>query len=455
MSFNKDFYWGCATSSYQIEGGDREDGRGLNIWDVFGKDEGRILDGHTGEIACDHYHRFKEDVDIMAALGLKAYRFSINWARVMPDGFGKVNEKGIKFYSDLIDYLLEKGITPFVTLYHWELPYEIHKRGGWMNPDIVEWFGDYAALISDRFSDRVTHFFTLNEPQVFIGLGYNTGEHAPGLKCTLTDQLIMHQNVLKAQGRGVQRLREKAHQPLEVGFAPTGSMNYPASDDPKDIEACRMHFFSQDPRLERWAWSVSAWSDPVILGSFPEDFLERYEAFMPHYTDADMKLISEPTDIYGQNMYNGHEIRMGENGQPETVERKVGFPITGNNWPVTPDSMYWGPRFLYERYKKPLYITENGCCYPDFVSLDGRVHDSDRVNFLQKYLGRLEDVTEEIDLRGYFEWSLLDNFEWNFGYRDRFGIVYVDYETQERTLKDSAYWYRDFIKSRTKNQKKK
>ena len=446
MSYQKDFAWGCATSSYQIEGAYNEDGKGLNIWDVFCQDKGRVFEGHTGNIACDHYHLFKKDVELMASLGLKAYRFSINWARVLPEGTGRINEKGVAFYNELIDCLLAHNITPYITLYHWELPYELHKQGGWLNPNIVEWFGEYAALVSERFSDRVTNYFTINEPQVFIGLGYITGEHAPGLKCTLTDQLIMHQNVLKAHGRAVQKLREKAHQPIKIGIAPTSSMCYPKTESKEDIEAARQAIFSIPEDRYRWAWNVTAWSDPVILGSFPDEFLKRFESVMPHYSQEDMKLISEPTDIYGQNIYNGIEIRCGEDHKPEYIKRDVGFPYTANNWPITPKSLYWGHYFLYERYKKPIYITENGCASPDFKSFDGKIHDGGRINFLERYLTEMEKVTDKIDLRGYFQWSLLDNFEWHCGYRDRFGITYVDFETQERTLKDSALWYKEYIK---------
>lgn len=239
MSFRENFTWGAATSAYQIEGAVHEDGKGLHIWDVYTSEPGHIFENHTGEVACDHYHRFREDVKIMKEMGLKAYRFSIDWSRVLPEGTGKVNEKGIAFYNALIDELTANGIEPFVTLYHWELPYELYKRGGWMNPQIVEWFGDYARLVAERFSDRVKNFFTINEPQCFIGLGFVTGEHAPGLKCPLKDTFEMAHNVLKAHGRAVQRLRHYGKQPLNIGFAPTGSMCYPKSDSPEDIEAAR------------------------------------------------------------------------------------------------------------------------------------------------------------------------------------------------------------------------
>lgn len=445
MGFRKDFVWGAATSSYQIEGATGEDGKGMDIWEVYSKEPGRIYEGQTGAVACDHYHRYPEDVTIMKKMGLKAYRFSINWSRILPEGTGSVNEKGIAFYSKLIDALLEAGIEPYITLYHWELPYELYKKGGWMNEAIVEWFGDYAALISERFSDRVTHFFTLNEPQCFIGLGFLSGQHAPGLKAPVRDTFQMAHNVLKAHGRAVQKLRWKAKQPIQVGYAPTAGMVYPATDRLEDIEAAKRCLFGL-PELKNWTWNVAWWSDPVILGHYPEEGLERYEAYLPRITGEDMRLISQPIDLYGQNIYNGKCVRMGPDGEPMVVKRYDGFPRTANNWPVTPDCLYWGPKFLYERYQKPIVITENGMSCHDMISLDGRVHDPDRIDFLARYLGALKEaVSEGIDIRGYFLWSLLDNFEWNFGYMERFGLIYVDYPSQKRIWKDSAFWYQKVI----------
>ena len=445
MAFRDDFVWGVATSSYQVEGAYKEDGKGLNIWDVFTHDEGRVFENHTGDIACDHYHRYKEDVALMKEMGVQAYRFSIDWARVLPEGTGKVNEKGMAFYSDLIDTLLEAGIEPYVTLYHWELPYELYKKGGWMNDEIVEWFGDYAALIAERFSDRVTKFFTINEPQCFVGLGCLTGEQAPGIKAPVRDTFAMAHNVMKAHGRAVQRLRAHAKQPIEIGYAPTCGMTYPLTDKPEDIEAARQSLFSIGD-INRWTWNVSWWSDPVLLGHYPEAERKRFEKYLPKITDADLKLMSEPIDFYGHNIYNGKCIRMGEDGKPEEVKRYPGFPKTAANWPVTPECLHWGIKFLYERYQKPIYITENGVSCHDVVSLDGKVHDPNRIDFLARYLKALKQASEEgADVRGYFQWSLLDNFEWSCGYSERFGMVYVDFETQQRILKDSAYWYRDLI----------
>lgn len=447
MGFSKDFVWGAATSAYQIEGGVCGEGKGEHIWDIYVRESGHVYEGHTGKIACDHYHRFREDVRMMKEIGLTAYRFSIDWSRVLPEGQGTVNEKGIAFYNVLIDKLLGQGIEPYVTLFHWELPYELYKRGGWMNPQIVEWFGDYAKLIAERFSDRVRCFFTLNEPQCFVGLAYLTGEHAPGLRMPLRDTFEMSHNALKAHGRAVQMLRQYGRQPLLIGYAPTCGMCYPETERPEDIEVARQMLFALQPDDRNWTWNVSWWSDPVIFGTYPEEGLRRYEPYLPRITDADMKLISEPIDIYGQNIYNGRCIRMGTDGVPEDVKRPEGFPKTAIDWPVTPEALYWGPKFLYERYQKPLYITENGLSCHDVVSLDGKVHDPNRIDFLARYLRQLKRAAGEIDLRGYFQWSLMDNFEWAKGYSERFGLVYVDYETQNRILKDSAYWYRDVIKS--------
>lgn len=451
MGFREDFVWGAATSAYQIEGAATEDGKGRHIWDVYVKEPGHVFDDHSGDAACDHYHLYKKDVAMMKEMGLKGYRFSIDWSRVLPEGRGKVNEAGIAFYGRLIDELLKNGIEPYITLYHWELPYELYKRGGWMNPEIVEWFGAYAKLIAERFSDRVSHFFTLNEPQCFVGLGFLTGEHAPGIRAPLQDTFEMAHNALKAHGRAVQMLRQYGKQPLVVGYAPTGSMCYPETDRPEDVEAARKMLFAMQSDDKNWTWNVAWWSDPVLLGHYPEEGRKRYERYLPKITDADMKLISEPIDVYGQNIYNGRCIRMGADGRPEEVKRYGGFPKTAMDWPVTPECLYWGPKFLYERYKKPIYITENGLSCHDVVSLDGKVHDPNRIDFLARYLGQLKRAAEEVDLRGYFQWSLMDNFEWAKGYSERFGLVYVDYRTQERIPKDSAYWYRDVIQSNGEN----
>ncbi len=446
------FVFGAATSSYQIEGAFQEGGKGLNIWDVYVREKGKIYNGHTGDIACDHYHRFREDVALMKEIGLQAYRFSINWARILPDGIGAVNQEGIRFYKELIEELKKNEIEPYITLYHWELPYELYKKGGFMNPEFVEWFGYYAKVVTENFSDQVKYFFTFNEPQCFIGLGFLNGEHAPGLKVPVKDTFLMAHHVLMAHGRAVQMLRQYAKQNIEIGYAPTGTMSYPATEKEEDIEAARQHLFGINEDSNNWTWNVAWWSDPILKGQYPEEGMERYREYLPNIKESDLKLISEPIDFYGQNIYNGKCIRMGNDGKPEEVKRYEGFPKTAMGWPITPECLYWGPKFLYERYQKPIYITENGLSCHDVISLDGKVHDPNRIDFLARYLGQVKKAKEDgVDIRGYFQWSLMDNFEWACGYNERFGLIYVDYNTQKRILKDSAYWYQTTIKTNGEN----
>ncbi len=451
MAFKKDFVWGTATAAYQIEGAWNEDGKGLNVWDVFTHEPDNIYMGHTGDVACDHYHRYKEDVKLMKSLGIKAYRFSISWSRIFPEGTGKINPKGVQFYSNLIDELIANGIEPYITLFHWDYPYALHKKGGWLNDDSVKWFADYAAKISELFSDRVTHFITFNEPQCFIGAGYMTSPHAPGYKVLYKDIFQICHNVLKAHGAAVIALRENAKQPIKVGYAPTGTSCYPASETPADIEAARKKMFACPPLSRNVMWSISWWSDPVLLGHYPSDGLQMYKEYLPEITDDDMKLINQPIDFYGQNIYEGSMVKADDNGNPQVVPNKQGHAKTAIQWPITPKVLRWGPRFLYERYGKPIYITENGMSAHDTVSLDGKVHDPNRIDYLNRYLIELEKATDDgAEIDGYFIWSFMDNFEWAKGYSDRFGIVYVDYETQERMPKDSAYWYKNWIEEHSK-----
>ena len=449
MSFRKDFVWGAATASYQVEGAAYEDGKGLNIWDVFCKEDGHVYEHHTGDVACDQYHRYKEDVAIMKELGLKAYRFSVNWARILPEGTGKVNEKGLAYYDNLVNCLIENGIEPYMTLYHWDLPYALHQKGGWLNPQSPEWFYEYAKLMAAHFSDRVSHFFTFNEPQCTVGLGYVTGEHAPGLKVGPYDYFSIWHNVLKAHGRGVQAIREAAVRPVEIGMAPCGALYYPATDSKEDIEAARKANFSlPEADIRAVSWDVAFCADPVFLGQYPEDIMKSFGQYFPKNAEKDLELISQPLDFYGQNMYNAVPVRADENGNPVRVDRYPGFPKTAIQWPVTPEVLYWAPKFLYERYKTPFIISENGMSSPDWVSLDGKVHDASRVDFMHRYLREFKKAAADgVDLRGYFAWSLMDNFEWAYGYSERFGMVYVDYQTQKRTVKDSGLFYKDVIAS--------
>lgn len=450
MSFSKDFVWGVATSSYQIEGAAQEDGKGLSIWDVYSHQPGKTFEGHNGDIACDHYHRYREDIKLMAELGVKAYRFSVSWPRVLPQGTGPVNEKGIQFYSDLVDEMLKYGITPYLTLYHWDMPYELYRRGGWMNPDSPKWFAEYAGLIASRFGSRVKHYMTFNEPQVFIGLAFVDGVHAPGHKYTRKETLQMAHHVLLAHGLAAQAVRSQVPD-AKIGYAPTSNVPVPVSDRPEDINAARQAFFEM-PADGDWSWNTAWWSDPVLLGHYPVDGMKILEKDLPVIGQDDMAVICQPLDFYGQNIYRGVPVRADGNGCPQSVPYPQGDPKTAIGWHVNFDCLYWGTRFLYERYQTPIFITENGMSSHDWVHLDGKVHDPQRIDYLQRHLRWLKKAADEgVDIAGYFQWSFMDNFEWARGYHDRFGIVYVDYETQKRIPKDSYYWYRDVIRENGEN----
>lgn len=446
--FKNDFVWGVATSSFQIEGREEGDGSGDCVWDTYCRKEGNIFGGHDGRVACDHMHKYREDFRMMKELGLKAYRFSINWARLIPEGTGKVNEKAVSLYRDMIISMKENGLEPYMTLYHWELPQALEDKGGWQNPDIVEWFGYYAKVIAENFSDLCRYYFTLNEPQCFLGLGYMDAVHAPGLKLSSKDGLIAHKNVLMAHGMAVKMLRQYSRQPVKIGIAPNSGAPVPVEETKENIEAARKQYFSFGEGETAWSGSVSMYSDPIILGKFPEEGIERFGKDMPEYTNEDMELISQPIDFLGQNIYSGYFVKAGKGGRAEFVPMTPGFPRTAIDWFVVPESLYWGPKFLYERYKLPIYITENGMSSHDWVTSDGKVHDGYRIDFLDKYIGNLQRaVSEDIDVKGYFQWSFMDNFEWTRGYDERFGIVYVDFVTQERIFKDSAYWYKSVVES--------
>ena len=445
MGFREDFIWGGAAASYQIEGAAYEDGKGLSVWDMFCKQPGRIIDGTSGDTACDHYHLYQKDVGIMKEIGYQAYRFSISWPRILPEGTGQVNPKGLDFYDRLVDSLLQANIDPWVTLFHWDYPYALFRRGGWLNPDSPKWFADYAAIVAQKIGDRVKHFLTLNEPQCFIGLSYHSTDHAPGIQFPIWDTLLMTHNVLLGHGLAVQALRA-AVPGVQVGIAPTCGAHYPLEETPENIEAARMAIFDVNP--EDPLWSASLWNDPVFLGKYPQKLYELFPQHMPNVTPEDLKTISQPLDILGHNIYNGKPVRADGNGGYAFVEREVGYPFTGAKWPITPKALYWGPRFLWERYNTPIIITENGLSCPDVVSLDGKVHDPIRIDFLQRYLREYRRAAEDgVDLRGYFHWCVTDNFEWAKGYTERFGMVFCNFETQERILKDSAHWYSGIIQS--------
>lgn len=443
MGFPDTFLWGAATSSYQIEGAAEADGKGPSIWDEYCKRKGAIWDNSSGDVACDHYHRFREDVALMKELGIKAYRFSISWPRLLPEGTGRVNPAGVQFYSELVDELLAADILPCATLYHWDMPYALFQKGGWLNPESSGWFEEYTRVAAQALGDRVKNWLTFNEPQCFIGISYVRTLQAPALPYPARDTMRMAKNVLLAHGRSVRALRELSAG-CRVGLTPTGLFYYPAGDTPADIEAARTALFDV---TDDWSFGVSFWSDPIFLGHFPDKLYELHGADMPEYSADDFALISQPLDFCGQNMYNSAPVRAAEDGYT-VLDRPLGFAKTDIDWAVSPQTLYWTPKFLYERYKKPIWILENGMTCHDTISLDGACHDPNRIDYLHRYLRELRRAIDDgVDVQGYFLWSLLDNFEWTWGYQQRFGIVHVDFETQKRTPKDSFGWYRQVIQS--------
>lgn len=451
MSFRKDFVWGAATASYQIEGAAFEDGKGLSVWDVLSHKKGFIKDENNGDIACDHYHRYKEDVKLMKEMGLKAYRFSISWPRVLPDGTGRINEKGLDFYDKLVDELLANGIEPYVTLFHWDYPNELFKRGGFLNPDSSEWFAAYTKVVVDRLSDRVTHWMTLNEPQCFTILGHQIGTHAPGLQMDQTYIAQFIHNMLLAHGKAVQVIRKNAKKTPIIGYAPVVGYVAPKTNSKEDIELAKQTMFSC--KKSNMGFNEPWWNQPIYLGHYPEEGLKIWEQWLPKIGQNDMKTIHQPLDFFGFNFYRSECTAGYVDGTPKvSIDHKDGLPLTAFDWEMTPEGFYYVAKAIYERYQLPLLITENGLANQDWVSLDGKVHDPQRIDFLTRYLQNLKKAAEDgVDVMGYMHWSFMDNFEWASGYQKRFGMIYVDYQTQERIRKDSAYWYQNVIASNGEN----
>ena len=439
--FCKDFLWGAASAAHQIEGAYLEDGKGMGIWDTFEQETGYIIRNENGNVACDHYHRYREDVAIMKELGLKSYRFSVSWPRVMPEGYGTVNEKGLQFYIDLVNELTEAGIEPMVTLFHWNLPTAIYELGGWENPQVVDWFEQYTDVVTTALGKKVKYWMTFNEPQLFIGAGLNAGVFAPFEKKSTEALMRISKNVYLAHGKAVRIIRKNCQNSI-VGMAPTGEIVIPRDMNAESIERARKLSFSM--KKESFTSSITWWSDPVFFGKIPEDAQAIFGECLPVLTEEEWEIVTEPLDFYGFNVYQGLEdLDSTEEYGPYAYP---GSPKTSMDWNVTPEVLYWSCRFLYERYGKPIMITENGMSSFDWVSLDGKVHDPNRIDFLHRYLRSIKDaVSEGIPVLGYQYWSIMDNFEWINGYDKRFGLVYVDYRTQKRTIKDSACWYRDVI----------
>lgn len=440
FQFPRDFLWGAATASYQIEGSPLADGAGASIWHRFSHTPGNTANGDTGDVACDHYYRYASDIALMKELGLQTYRLSIAWGRIFPEGKGRINQAGMDFYTRLVDMLLENGIAPNVTLYHWDLPVALNDLGGWVNPDIASWFGDYASAVFDKLADRVPMWSTLNEPVISMDLGYVQGLHAPGHRDIYEAARVTH-NLLRAHGRGVQAYRGQ-NRSGQIGIAVSLEPRYEASDSPEDKAAARrMH-----------AWSNSQFLDPIFLGKYPEELQEIFrDAWVPP-TDDDMKLISQPIDFVGVNYYTRSVVQHDAARPPFHVSRieQKGNPHTDMGWEVYPPALTDILKWIHSRYSGvAIYITENGSAWPDPPSaVDGRIEDPLRIEYLVSHLKAcLDAIQQGVNLRGYYAWSLLDNFEWAFGYAKRFGIVHVDYETQKRTIKEAGRFYSRVIET--------
>jgi beta-glucosidase len=431
LAFPDEFRWGVATAAYQIEGAVTEDGRGESIWDRFSHTPGKTHDGDTGDVACDHYHRWPTDIGIMGELGVNAYRFSIAWPRILPNGRGGVNDAGLAFYDRLIDGLLEAGIEPWVTLYHWDLPQALEDEGGWANRQTVEAFGEFTDIVTRRLGDRVQNWITINEPWVVATLGYAWGVMAPGRQ-DIKESLQAAHSLLLAHGDAVEIVRRNVPD-ARVGITLNLSTVYPDTDADADHLAAR----HVDGSLNRW------YLDPVLRGSYPNDMLSLYGDALPDIQDGDFDRISRRTDFLGINSYSPTYVRH----DPESpagvgmVDREGEHTAVG--WLVEPKAFEELLVRVHDDYRPPaIYVTENGAAFPDEPPAGGRVRDPRRTAYLHDHiLAARRAMDEEVPLRGYFVWSLLDNFEWAHGYVPRFGITYVDYETQERTIKDSGRWY--------------
>ena len=430
-----EFLWGVATSSYQIEGAANEDGRGKSIWDTFCKVPGKVANFDNGDIACDHYHRFKEDLDLMKWMGVKAYRFSVAWPRVIPDGVGKINEMGLDFYDRLIDSLLEREIAPWLTMYHWDLPEALQLRGGWNNREILEWFGAYAEVLTSRFGDRVKNWMTLNEPLCSAWLGHLYGDMAPGIKDLQTALNVSH-NLLMSHGLACQVIRSNVSE-ANVGIVINVTPAVPATDSQEDSNAAQL----VDGFDNRW------FLNPVFGRTYPADVIDALGA-SPEIHSGDMKLIAQDLDFLGVNFYFRQTVAADQNSKPLPIRsvNRENVKRTAMNWEVHPQAFEEILLRISKEYSpKAIYITENGSAWNDEV-INDEIFDDERIDYLARHLDAMKSARSQgAPILGYFAWSFLDNFEWAYGYEKRFGLIYVDYKTQKRTPKKSAFYYRQLL----------
>lgn len=427
IQFPHNFIWGAATASYQIEGAWNEDGKGESIWDRFSHTPGKIAEGHTGDIACDHYHRWREDIALMRQLGLKAYRFSVSWPRVLPAGFGRVNLPGLDFYDRLTDALLAANIEPFITLHHWDYPQALYEQGGWTRRDNLAYFADYASIMVKRLGDRIRRWATFNEPGVIAWDGYVSGEHAPGEQDLKKARQVTH-NLMVAHGLAVQAIRA-TNPNLEVGIVLSQWGVDPASSDPADVAAAN----------HVWNSGETAFLHPIFTGHYHPEMIDAMQGDLPEIKPGDMALISQKLDFLGINSYSRSVI----SAQEGRLSPIPGSEYTEMDWEVcAPAFRRVLVKMNNDYHLPPIYITENGAAFKDVVSPDGKIHDDRRLDYLRQYFTQVRLAMQDgVDVRGYFVWSLLDNFEWGHGFTKRFGLIRVDYDTLKRTIKDSGEWY--------------
>ncbi|MCP4535565.1 MAG: beta-glucosidase [Chloroflexi bacterium] len=439
LQFPSNFAWGAATSSYQIEGAWDKDGKGVSIWDTFCRQPGKIEDGSTGDVAADHYHRWEEDIGIMVDMGLNAYRFSISWPRILPAGKGQINTPGLDFYDRLVDGLLANGIEPYATLYHWDLPQALQDQGGWTNRDTARYFADYAHVVAERLADRVTYWTTHNEPFVTAMAGHVGGEHAPGTQDLATGLLVAH-HVLLSHGYAVEALRDTGGRPIKVGITLDFYPAYPASDSEDDHQAAKRF----DATRNRWL------ADPVFLGRYPEEMTELFGPLFPQVQPGDLERIAAPIDFLGVNYYSRSMVRHDPKSPNLQIEwvKPEDSEYTEMGWEIYPPGLHKLLTRLWADYQPAeIFVTENGAAMPDTLDAKGRVRDEGRTHYLRDHLAQVHRaIGDGVPMRGYFAWSFMDNFEWSRGYKMRFGLVYVDYETLERTVKDSGQWYAEAIR---------
>lgn len=435
LPFPPDFLWGAATAAYQIEGSPQADGKGESIWDRFAHTPGRITDGSTGDTACDHYRRWETDLNLLAEIGVKAYRFSVAWPRVFPEGKGRPNQHGLDFYRRLVDGLTARGIDPMATVYHWDLPQALEDAGGWRSRDTAERLADYALCLYDALPG-VAYWVTQNEPMVSAFLGHGWGNHAPGRRDWREVFLAAH-HILLSHGLAVRAFRQAGGRG-KIGLSLNLSPCHPASDSPRDRAAARR----KDALEQRF------FLDAVLRGAYPEDALAALAPLtLPPFSKADLDIIAAPLDFLGVNYYTRQVVADDPDAFLPRTLRPAG-PVTEMGWEIYPEGLYEILTTIAREYPKiPLMVTENGAAYPDAVAKDGTVHDPDRVHYLRAHLAQAHRaIADGVDLRGYFVWSLLDNFEWSYGYTKRFGLFYTDYRTQTRIWKDSARWYREAVR---------